>query len=658
MNQNTQILSRAMVNFPRLTCIALVLAAALSLNGCGGGSGAGSVGGGVTSAKVGGATIDAISALAKGLDVLTSEASVNTGNSGRNSANITVLVKDDGNRALQDATVVLKSNDPQSTLQVFGSKTASDGTLKATLTSTGQANRNIDIVATVGSLTKTLTIPAVGTVVTVSGPSAVTNGGSGNFSVSVRDAAGAGLKNSPVSLSSTIGNTFSPASVNTNDLGQATFTLNVSKVGTDNIKITSAGSSISTAVTAASASLAFMNVVAGEEITLNTSKAFQVKLADVNGVDSKSLSVSSSRGTVTPSTLKITTSADGQGLATFSVSSTSAGPATIAVTGPSSTSVTAQVEFVSKTPANVNLQPFPAIVASNSNGSTAAISALTVLVTDANSQPVKGIEVGFRADNDPSGGRISPVTAKTDSTGRASVTFTPGATASGSNGVKITSYVTDTPTIAASTNLTVTNSGISIRIGTGNKLESEASLRNKYLWTALVVDSSGNPVANAPVQVLVTPLEYVKGFWSAPSGATEWSFVSVRTCPSEDGLDGSPLDGVLQAAVEDKNTNGRLDPGGVATVEFKNLVNGKAVTASSGFIDFTISYAKVFASATKIRIDVKTQVNGSEASVSQTFTLLALAEDLSDVTIAPPSIRLNGQNQGPFGVLNSCTDAN
>jgi hypothetical protein len=658
MKLKTQIISQAIGNFSRIAFCVTFLSSTLSLSGCGG-SGAGAVNSTPSSAnKATTGTVDAVTALAKGLDVLTSAPSVNSGSSGNNSANITVVVKDVGNRALQDAVVDLKSNDPQSTLQVFGTKTASDGTLKATLTSTGQSNRNIDIVATVGSLTKTLTIPVSGTVVAVSGPTAVTNGGAGSFSVSVRDAAGVAIANTALTLSSSLGNSFTPATVTTNSLGQATFALNVSKAGTDNVRIAAAGATGTANVTAASTSLSYLNVLASEEISLATPKEFKVKFVDLNGpVGSQTLSISSTKGTVSPSTLSVTTGTNGE--ASFFVSSTNAGPATITVTGPSNTSVSSQVEFVSKIPSIAYLQPSVAVVASNRNGSTSSTSILKATVRDVNSQPVKGVVVGFRADLDPSGGTLSPATATTDSSGNASVVFTPGATASGSNGVKITSYVLNTPTIAASTNLTVTNSGISIRIGTGNTAENEDSVRNKYLWTALVVDSAGNAVSGAPVQVQVVPLEYRKGFWELLPAASNWSFALTATCLSEDGISPlAPLDGVLQPVEEDLNGNNKLDPGGVATVQFKTLINNAAVTATDGFIDFYIKWAKVYSVVTKVRIDVKTQVNGSEAMVSQEFTLPVLIDDLASGGAPPPSIPLNGFSQSPFGMSNSCRNSN
>jgi Bacterial Ig-like domain (group 1) len=641
--KNNLKISQAMLNISKTALCATLVSATLLIQGCGG-NGAGAAGAGSSSTGVAAVT-DAISPLAKSVDVLSSQPSLPS--DGRTTANITIVVKDAGNRALENAPVSITSTDSQSLLQVFGTKTASDGTLKATLTSSGKSNRTIPITALVGTVSKTLNIQVSGTSVAINGPSAVANGTSGNYTISLRDSGGVAIPNVPVTVASSAGNAFTPSSVTTDSNGQAKFSLAVTKPTGDQVTVSAAGSTSSLSIVVAPSSLSFVNLSVLEEVNVAGSKQVRVKLTDTAGVSGKTLLVSSTRGAVSPASGSVLT--DGNGEATFSVSSATAGIATISVTGPSQTSVNSQVEFISTIPANVLLQPSKALIPANPLGSSANSSLLTANARDSAGNPVKGVKINFRADLDPSSGKIEPGFAVTDSAGNASVAFVAGPNSTGSNGVKLSAFVESAPSIISSANMTVTNGEISVRIGTSNFIEGELFIRYRYLWTALVVDSSGNPVKDALVQVQVVPVDYRKGIWTKVAG---WVPVYSATCASEDGISPlAPLDGVLQP-IEDINLNGRLDPGGVATVSF--VIDSK--TGADGFSDFYIKWAKEFSGFTKIRIDVKAQVKGSEATVSESFILPLSAEDAT--SSAAPGINVSGFSQGPFGNANTCSNPN
>jgi Bacterial Ig-like domain (group 1) len=438
--------------------------------------------------------------------------------------------------------------------------------------------------------------------------------------------------------------------------------LNALKGGNDTVTISAAGATSLLQVSVASSQLQITNVAANEEVLVGQAKTVSLLLTD-GGVRqaNKSIAISSTRGFTLPASGTLQT--DGQGVATFSVSSATAGIGTLNVSGPGGTSANVNVEFVSKIPFAMSLQPAKSIVASNPLGSSGNTSQLLATVRDASGNPVKGVQVNFSADLDPSNGSIVPGFALTDSAGVATVAFVAGASSSGPNGVKLKANIGSTAIVASSL-LTVTNGGISIRIGTGNKLETEAFVRYKFGWTALVVDSAGKPIADAPISIQVVPLEYYKGTWgqSVVGLDTLWGRSNGYTaCASEDGIadpltgivDSTKLDGILQLS-EDINGNGTLQPGNVASSSF---IRANALTDEAGFADFTINWPKSFSLWARVRIDVKTQVKGSEASVSESFLLPILISDAKEAS--PPAIyNSSGVPVGPFGSANSCTNPN
>jgi Bacterial Ig-like domain (group 1) len=477
----TNTFSNQMMNSMKLLLTAAGIAAALSLQGCGGsGAGAAGIGSSATSnSQTSGApTADPLSLKVAAIDVLSSQPALDS--DGRTSASITVVVKDAGNRALEGATVdIATAADSQTLLEVGSTKSAIDGTVRAVLKSTGKMNRNIILTATVGTIKKTLTIPVSGTSVTVNGPTAIANNGSGKYSISLRDSSGGAIPDSAVTVSSKLGNEISPATLKTDSNGQASFILNITKPGTDAVSVSAGGANNAVNVTVAPAALAFTNVLVNDEVPVSTQKIVVVKLTDTSGVNARPVSVTTTRGSITPANGLLTT--NGSGEVSFVVESVNAGPTTLNVTGPSGTTASISVEFVSRVPSVLSLQPSKSLVAANPIGSKANSSLLTASVKDTNGNPVKGVKVNFQAQVDPSSGSIDPPSATTDSAGNATVAFISGPNASGSNGVTVAAAIDQVPTINGIAKMTVTNGEVSVRIGTANLLEVEGDIYGRQL---------------------------------------------------------------------------------------------------------------------------------------------------------------------------------
>jgi Bacterial Ig-like domain (group 1) len=647
---------KAMLKFPNLALCAALLAPALALPGCGGGSGAGAVGTG-SSAPGGGTTAptsgSGATLKAKGVVLLTNQP--NLPSDGKTSATITVFVKDDGNRALADAEVSLTSTDSGVIVQQATAKTGADGSISATVSLTSKTNRIVQIKATVGALTSIIDIPVTGTTVAINGPLSLAFGGTGEYSLAVKDSAGNAVPNTDVSVTSSAGNVFTPSTLKTDSNGQAKFSLKISKNGTDKVSATSGGGSASVSLTVAATQLSITGITTAEEVVVNAIKPVGVLMTESGvPVNGRTLRLSSTRGVISVLGGGSTVTTDASGRASFSIVSPNAGQSTITVADATSGNVTtSSIEFISTTPAVVKVQASKPVLAANAIGASGNSSELIATVKDASGNPVKGVVVDFSAVADPSNGRIEPASAVTDVGGNASVAFIAGPTVTGPDQVVLKAAVSGTSIAASTANLTVASRQVSIRLGTGNKIEVDEPTRYKFPWTAVVVDSSGAPIQNANVTVQVVPVSYFKGSWVKQGawrpkaydtdlagvnvGAAPGIVINAQECPSED----VNRDGSLQTA-EDLNDNKKLDPGNVATSDVGPA--GKT-TGVNGFVDFNVVYAKSFAEFTKIRIDVRAKVDGTESLVSETFILPLEATDATGDS--PPVIP--GSFDGPYG---------
>ena len=167
---------------------------------------------------------------------------------GSKSATITALLRDANNNALPG---VLVNFSPSSgvvtpnigTGETVAGTTDANGTATATLGVAGdESNRIIKVTATAGTATATLSVPVVGTTLTVTGPPTLVGGSQGTYTVSITNSSNAGIPAIPVTLTSALGNTLSATSVTTNATGTATFTVIASKSGNDTITATALGS--------------------------------------------------------------------------------------------------------------------------------------------------------------------------------------------------------------------------------------------------------------------------------------------------------------------------------------------------------------------------------------------------------------------------------
>jgi hypothetical protein len=617
--------------------LALLLMVSLAACGGGGGSGAGAQPFGFSGSSSSGSDPAAV-------QVTTSVPSI--GSDGRTTASITAIVKDASNRSMANQDVKFATTDTGSVLQVVNARTDASGTATATLSISDAANRTITVTATTGSLVKSVPVAVTGTQLSLSGPATLVAQAANEFTVSLRNSAGTAIAGAVVAIKSAASNALSAASVTTDAAGQARFTVTGTVGGSDTLTASAAAlnASATLPVTVSGTLLSFLDPAPSQEVPVSTLQSVTVRYL-VNGAPQAGQSVSflATRGTVTPATA----ATDANGLATTTITASTAGISTItAVAG--SLSNQQRVEFVSRTPAKITLQASPANIGVNLSSSGTSSSQLIAVVRDAADNPVKGSIVSFAALADPSNGRIEPAVATTDSSGVASVAFFPGANSTGNNQIVIRASLPGTA-ISSQATLTASKQELVVRIGTGNQLEATESTKYAMPWTALVTDSAGNPVEGALVQAQLVGVNFFKGqyFWNGtawqPSGETISS--PPFQCASED------LNGNLQLDPgEDLNGNNLLDPANVAVTR---VLATDSRTDKSGFANLQIEYPREYANWATVRLRVTiTAIAGTEVSSQRQITLPVLASDISAQTVAPPGWK------SPFGTTANCASAN
>lgn len=202
-------------------------------------------------------------------------------------------------------------------------------------------------------------------------------------------------------------------------------------------------------------------------------------------------------------------------------------------------------------------------------------------------------------------------------------------------------------TIKDDVTVTINEQPLSVVLGTGDELRSVGATFYELPYSVLVTDSLGNPVAGATVELSINPAPtswaYKEGrqvqvdtdgdgkadVWAIPPNAV--------TCRREDVNQNGRINGG-----EDRDGDGALEPGGVASVP------ASVTTDSSGVATFSIRYPQSHAGWVRVRLSANTAVEGSQGSASSTFILPLLAKDQQDVATAPPGL------VSPYGDNGNC----
>lgn len=604
---------------------------AMILASCGGGGGSAGTVAGVTPPATG-----VPLAVPATIEIFSSSAQVQS--NANSSVTFTVIVKDASNQAIQNQTVTFAASSGNLLGALPSPKTGAAGepiTTVALQAGSDQSNRNIVVTATAGSVKQTITIPVVGTSLSVSGESAMLVGGVSTFAVRALDSGGRAISGARITLSSALGNNLNPSTVTTDSQGNASFIYTANLAGVETIKASGLGATAQTTLSVSAEDFRFVSPGSNAVIAIGAPQTITVRSVS-GGVPAagRTVNFSTTRGTIAPSSA-IT---DASGQASAVVTSTTSGPANV-IAQLSGTQAVLPVSFVATAPASLVLQANPGAVVPNTAGSTANQSSLVATVRDASGNPVSGRIVNFTAVSDGSNGTISPGSGTTDANGQVTAQFIPGALTTPANGVVISAVVQGT-SVSGNASLTVNGQALFITIGTGNVITNLDPNTYQKPFSVYVTDANGAPAAGRVVTLSVFPELYGKGQLTY-DGAV-WVYGTTTFCVNED----SNKDGILNAG-EDRNGDGRLTPGLPVVVSPATVT-----TASNGFASFFLNYGENFAPWLDTTITARATVGGTESVQSQRYSLQGLSADFTD-SANPPQGKVS-----PFGLVQSCTSPN
>jgi hypothetical protein len=614
-------------------------------------------GGSTDTAGTGG---DTTTTTAASLDLLPSSSTLNS--NGAQTVTLTALAKDSNNNTLSGQAVSFSAT--SGALTVVSNTTDASGQATATLGTGGdKTNRTITITATCGSITAITTVNVIGTTIDISGQDSVGSGAQAIYTITLKDSAGIGIASKTVTIASSNGNNLNVSSFTTNDSGVGTVTLTGTVSGSDTLTATGLGAVGQKELTVSSATqnLAFTTPAANAEIPIGA--ATSVGVLYTNGgvpVPSQVVSFITSRGTIGG-----TATTNGSGIATVNISATTVGVTTITASVSGGPSASLDVEFVATTPSTMTLQADPSVISTNNGTTTTQRSTLIAIVRDANNNLVKNQTINFTLTEDPSGGRLEPSTAKTDSSGKATVAYIAGTTASSTNGVKVRAAIGTT--ITANTTLTVSNIALFISIGAGPTVTQLSDQTYKKNFDVHVTNAAGNNVAGATVTATATSIAYEKGYWVGDTVLGAWVQVLTLTSAHNESTFSDPMlptnyclnedmhywgdadhtsylqNGILDTGSdEDYNSSGNLEPTTVAGVD------ASVTTDSNGIGTLGVTYLKKYSTWVIVRLDVTVTVGGTEGKAHTTFFLTYAVADYPYPEKAPPD--------SPFGLSNTCVD--
>ncbi len=624
--------------------------------------------------------------------VISNESAIETG--GNDIARITTLVTDESNRVISGKEVQFSSTG--GVLQNISAVTNEAGQATAELSLAGDyRNQEITVQAIVDDQIGSVKVSTSGSNVSIAGPTALVTGNTAELEITLIGGNDQPIANEPIQILSGAGNSISNASPTTNASGKVLVTVG-STAGDDVITV----NALDTTVTATHIINVAEDILAVETVTgvdygslpVDSFWPFQVRWESSGSpVVGQQLKFGITAGVVRQggsndaggSSVLATT--DANGIATIEVKSNSAGPATIAFADDVDSDPFSQfdIEFVAFNVTTISVAAAPASVAT---GNPSTVSAI---VTDDFGNPVKDVVVEFSSP-DLRGGNLSPVTAVTDSDGKARITFTAGNLPTQEGEISIFATAADTPSVEDNVRMTVTERQLNVIIGlSGNVAEADNDTRYLKAGVVQVTDGVGRPVPDASILVTLNPVTYRYGRmvtvdingdgepdqWARATEFTQahadariaigldpTTFSYSFTCSSEDKNGNRILDtqvedtngnGVLDAnedtnangildVNEDVNGNGELDPRDPALItedqiNTPTVIGGEITTDSNGVGFFSLAYPQSNALWFDVSINARVQALGTE-SVAQYETPLAIAtKDIEDPDQQPPN---------------------
>jgi len=606
------------------------LSLAALMTACGGGGGSAGVTPGVTPTDPTLATPAAIEFFSSSTQLTSASSS---------SVTFTVVVKDSNNQAIPNQTVTFSasSGNLAGTLPIPRTGPAGEAITTVSLSPGGDAtNRDIVVTAVAGNVSTSVTIPVVGTALSLAGDPSILLSGVTTYTAKALDSAGRPMPGAALTVASALGNNLNPTALTTDAQGAATFIYTANFAGLDTLTLTGLGTTARSNISVSSDDFRFESPSSGTAIVVGSSQTVTVLFQSAGvGVSGRAVTFSTTRGTVSPSSA----TTDANGRASAVITSSTSGPANV-IAQVSSAQATLPVNFVATTPASLVLQANPGSLPPNTGSTTTNQSSLQAVVRDAAGNPVPGRIVNFSAVADGSNGLISPGSGTTDANGTVVAQFIPGGLTTAQDGVLIQASVQGT-SVSGTASLTVSGQALFISIATGNVVENLNVTTYRKEFSVYVTDANGAPAANRVVSLSVYPDLYGKGTLSFNGDVWTYSAGSPTVCPNED----VNKNGLLNTG-EDTNGDGRLTPGLPIAVSPASVT-----TESNGFATFFLQYGENFVPWLNATITARASVGGTESVQTQAYAPEGQASDFSNEDISPQG------TTSPFGVATSCSSA-
>jgi hypothetical protein len=579
------------------------------------------------------------------------------GSSDSASVMITAIVMDGSNNLLDSVPVAFSASSGALELPPAsgGSQplTNASGQVVATLKSGGDyQNRTITVTAGSGGVTSSVDINVTGTSLSISGESSATIGDNTTLTIVLTDSAGAPIPGRTVTVSSELGNPLSATTLTTSSAGQVQVVVTAITSGTDTITASAQGISASRSLAVSGDQFQLTTPASGANLEIGQCSNIQVNWRQNNvAVIGEAVGFSTTRGTLysdagctTPANSAVT---DGTGTATLRISSNNAGPAVLTAFVASGPSTSRSINFIATVPATISLQASPTTIGPNNGSQTNQQSTITAILRDANNNLVAGKAIRFSIIQDNSGGSLTTATATTDTLGRASTTYVSSSATTAKDGVVIRAEVDENTAINTMVSLTVAQSPLFVRLGTGNLIENVGQTQYNKKYTVIVTDANGNAAANASVNLSVTPVSFTKGSYIYDTSVWVQTAFDINLDP----VAGNPQSLANRCASEDLNENGILD-GGEDINQDGQLTPGNVVsvppavtTGANGTFEFDVIYPRQYGNWTRVRLSATTSVAGTESSDSVIFWLPVAAADMTNQNTPPPG------TPSPFGYV-------
>lgn len=573
------------------------------------------------------------------ISISTSQASVKTDNSDK--ATITATVIDTDNSVVEGAVVSFSASGGQ--LSAGSATTNKDGQASVDFScgTIERSNRVVTIEASVEGLgVRLIPIQVVGTTIDIDSHGttslAIDGQNSDNLTVTVKDAGGLPIYNAAVSLSlastSTGSVSFSPQSgncgvdgtlgVSVKAVANGSATLNVSALGATSSIIYTVNSTVETFA---------IQSPTDEIVSLSTGETLTVKVFNPFPGDSNIVVFGTSFGSWGDGSSVFEVTLNGDKIASAELKSDLAGVATIQVFDKDTPSVTDILTVAFSAPSGtasiIDVQSDFAIVAPSTDTVKNEVRIVST-VKNSSGQIVGGAPVSFSIEKTTGGGEsIYPTIAFTDDYGVVNATFRSGSKSSSAEGVKVVASLVDFPAIRSSTDIVIGGTAASIALGRATHstaINSETAYR--LPMSVLVVDSNGNPMANAVVSISSWPVMYSTGYNCAcDSGPTflgdyenedrNRDFILNTTFPPED----QPLSGPPSP----NHGDGALTP----SISAAGTVPSTVTTDETGIAMFNLTYLKQYAWWTKVEIKASAIVMGPDVKSTLEFWLPAQEDD-------------------------------